>query len=131
MSPALEDITAVSELPSLSLRGAEDAPPYTLEKSGSFDSKEVVQEKDLIDGKTEIGVASDSDSDEVLMVNGEPVIVTGLDVSRFQVDLRDDGDPALTFRSLFLGTVFAGLGAALGQVRPYRELWGNKYTVYI
>ena len=50
MSPTLEDITAVSELPSLSLRGAEDAPPYTLEESGSFYSKEVVREKDLIDG---------------------------------------------------------------------------------
>ena len=118
MSTALEDITAVSELPSLPLRGAEDTPPYSLEKSGSFDSKEVIsKEKDLFNGETRSGVASDSDSEEVLMVNGEPVITTGLDVSRFQVDLRDDGDPALTFRSLFLGTVFAGLGAALGQVR--------------
>ncbi len=46
----------------------------------------------------------------------EPVIHDGRDVSRYQVDVRDDGDPALTFRSLFLGTVFAGLGAALCQV---------------
>ena len=48
--------------------------------------------------------------------NGEPVITTGRDVSRFVVDIRDDEDPALTFRSMFLGTIFAGLGAALSQV---------------
>ncbi|KAL4079664.1 OPT oligopeptide transporter protein-domain-containing protein [Scleroderma citrinum] len=32
--------------------------------------------------------------------------VKGSDVSRFLVDLRDDGDPSLTFRSLFLGTIY-------------------------
>jgi len=47
--------------------------------------------------------------------NGVQVIQTGLDVSRFVVDVRDDGDEALTFRSIFLGTVFAGMGAALCQ----------------
>ena len=47
---------------------------------------------------------------------GEPVITTGFDVSRFVVDIRDDEDPALTFRSMFLGTMFAGMGAALSEV---------------
>jgi hypothetical protein len=54
--------------------------------------------------------------EEPFMKNGEPVITTGLDVSRYVVDIRDDEDPALTFRSLTIGTVFAGLGAALCQV---------------
>ena len=48
--------------------------------------------------------------------SGEPVITTGHDVSRFVVDIRDDHDAALTFRSMFLGTIFAGMGAALSQV---------------
>jgi len=51
-------------------------------------------------------------------VNGEPVITTGADVSNYAVDARDDEDPALTFRSLLIGTVVAGLGAALSQVSP-------------
>ena len=59
---------------------------------------------------------SSLEDDEVSYVNGEPVITTGRDVSRFLVDVRDDGDPALTFRSFVLGTVFAGLGASLVQV---------------
>jgi hypothetical protein len=51
--------------------------------------------------------------DDLTLVNGEPVIVSGRDVSRFVVDLRDDEDPALTFRSMFLGTLFAGKSSAL------------------
>ena len=50
--------------------------------------------------------------------DSEPVITTGHDVSRFVVDFRDDEGNALTFRSMFLGTIFAGIGAALSQVRP-------------
>ena len=57
------------------------------------------------------------DADEnTQYVNGEPVITSGSDVSRFLVDLRDDEDPPLTFRSVFLGTVIGGLGAALDEV---------------
>ena len=49
-------------------------------------------------------------------VDGEPVIKSGGDVSKFLVDLRDDQDPPFTFRSVVLGTVIGGLGAALYQV---------------
>ena len=58
----------------------------------------------------------DSEKTDTVLVNGEPVITNGKDISRYIVDLRDDGDPSLTFRSILLGTVFAGLGAALYQV---------------
>lgn len=73
---------------------------------------------DIIDEKVlEDQSYNDSDDDSVKYVHGEPVITTGKDVSRFAVDLRDDGDQAFTLRSIVLGTVFAGLGAALCQVR--------------
>ncbi|KIJ51867.1 hypothetical protein M422DRAFT_244244 [Sphaerobolus stellatus SS14] len=55
-------------------------------------------------------------------VNGEPVITTGSDVSNYAVDVRDDEDPALTFRSLLIGTVVAGLGAALGQIYIFKPI---------
>ena len=60
-------------------------------------------------------------NDEAQYKNGEPIITTGLDVSRFAVDIRDDGDVALTFRSIVIGTVFAGLGAALTQAEHFRS----------
>ncbi|KAF8512057.1 oligopeptide transporter [Gautieria morchelliformis] len=55
-------------------------------------------------------------------VNGEPVITTGADVSNYAVDPRDDGDEALTFRSFFIGTVVAGLGAALSEIYIYKPI---------
>ena len=94
-----------------------------------YDEKKVLEKRLSSDSslnhkvhKVEHGVYDDDD--EVQYVNGEPVITSGWDVSRYLIDVRDDGDPALTFRSLFLGTVFAGLGAALCQVRrrPYNPL---------
>ena len=66
---------------------------------------------------TRAGTTLHGDNDNyVVFLNGEPIITTGRDVSRFVVDIRDDGDDALTFRSFVLGTVLAGLGAALCQV---------------
>jgi len=55
-------------------------------------------------------------------VNGEPVITTGADVSNYAVEDRDDGDAALTFRSICIGTVVAGLGAALSQIYIFKPL---------
>jgi hypothetical protein len=58
-----------------------------------------------------------NDEDEKpLFVNREPVITSGRDVSKYLVDLRDDEDPPFTFRSVVLGTMVGGLGAALYQV---------------
>ncbi|KAF8588166.1 OPT superfamily oligopeptide transporter [Ramaria rubella] len=55
-------------------------------------------------------------------VRGEPVITTGADVSNYAVDDRDDGDAALTFRSFLIGTMIAGLGAALSEIYIYKPI---------
>ena len=70
---------------------------------------------DIADEKVDIWKALDEE-EEAEFSNGEQVIATGRDVSNFVVDIRDDGDEALTFRSIVLGTIFAGMGAALCQV---------------
>ncbi|KAL1661418.1 peptide transporter MTD1 [Schizophyllum commune] len=59
------------------------------------------------------------------------VVTTGQDVSRYVVDLRDDEDPALTFRSLVLGTVIAGLGAALCQIYIFKPVLVSVSTVFL
>ncbi|OJT06231.1 Oligopeptide transporter 8 [Trametes pubescens] len=78
------------------------------------------------DGKSEY-----DEEHKVRYVNGEPVITTGWDVSRYLVDTRDDGDPAITFRSLLLGTVFAGLGAALCQIYLFKPVQVSISTVFL
>lgn len=74
------------------------------------------EEKDEKDLQNDNSLEDDS---KPTFQNGEPIITTGYDVSRFVVDVRDDEDPALTFRSIFLGTIFGGLGAALTQVSNF------------
>ncbi|KAG8768545.1 hypothetical protein FRC12_005500, partial [Ceratobasidium sp. 428] len=65
---------------------------------------------------------ADDYSGDVMIVNGEPVIETGVHVSNFAVDDRDDGDPSLTFRSFLIGTIVAGLGAALSQIYIFKPI---------
>jgi hypothetical protein len=98
------------------------SPKSSISKTSDDDNNEKLDPNARIEEKGESVsegsfVRTSVDDEEVQLVNGEPVITTGRDVSRYAVDLRDDEDPALTFRSLTLGTVFAGLGAALCQVR--------------
>ncbi|KAJ5238423.1 peptide transporter MTD1 [Penicillium chermesinum] len=56
-------------------------------------------------------------------VKGHPVIRNGLDVSKFLVSTRDDGDPSLTFRSIVLGTLFTALSSVITMLytfKPYQ-----------
>lgn len=91
---------------------------YMDEKMDGKDSTEYVSDKldSPYERSSSVEDAYEGQKPGVKYVNGEPVITTGQDVSNFLFDIRDDGDPALTFRSFVLGTVFAGLGAALCQV---------------
>ncbi|KIP08832.1 hypothetical protein PHLGIDRAFT_23337 [Phlebiopsis gigantea 11061_1 CR5-6] len=93
-------------------------PVYVNEKQSHLDSADDV-----------VGKADDHDS--VLLVNGEPVIRSGEDVSNYLFDVRDDGDPALTFRSIVLGTVFAALGAAMSQIYLFKPVQVSVSTVFL
>ncbi|ESK88505.1 peptide transporter mtd1 [Moniliophthora roreri MCA 2997] len=73
----------------------------------------------------------DSDSEGHETYKGEPIITNGVDVSKFIVDLRDDGDDAVTIRSLVLGTIIAGLGAALVQIYYFKPVVVSVSTVFL
>lgn len=86
--------------------------------SSAEEKLKTMDEKKMDEKESAYNIDNDSLDSESRPVyhNGEPIIKSGLDVSRFVVNIRDDEDPALTFRSIVLGTLFAGLGAALSQV---------------
>ena len=106
----------LSTLPSISIIGyAERQQSIDDAKSDMGASSEKAGYSD-IDKVKEASSDNISYDEDALLINGESVIRTGLDVSKFAVDIRDDHDPAMTFRSFLLGTMFAGLGSALGQV---------------
>jgi len=75
--------------------------------------------EDVADDKVDASIEVLDEDEEPEYRNGVPVIKTGRDVSRFVVDIRDDGDEALTFRSILLGTAFGCMGAALYQVNSH------------
>ena len=89
-------------------------------------SDEIQEKKEIILDEKEIQHIIDDnplvDDSKPILHNGVPVITTGHDVSRFVIDIRDDQDPAFTFRSMFIGTMFAGMGAALSQVSDSKIL---------
>jgi hypothetical protein len=58
------------------------------------------------DGENE---KSDADSDNV-------IIITGEDASKHLLSLRDDKQPALTFRSIVLATILSGFQACMYQI---------------
>lgn len=109
-------VEELANLPSLKHEHSPSSASFDEKTSKSDDMEVITSPTDHLSSK---GSYTDTDSD-VVLVNGEPVIRTGRDVSRYLIDIRDDGESALTFRSLFLGTVFAGLGAALCQVSSLR-----------
>jgi phenylalanyl-tRNA synthetase beta subunit len=58
----------------------------------------------------------DGDNHDKDDISEDVIIVTGADASAHLLPLRDDGDPALTFRSLFLATVLSAFQAVMSQI---------------
>lgn len=48
------------------------------------------------------------------------IIVTGADAAKHLLPLRDDGQPALTFRSMFLATILSGFQAVMSQIYEFK-----------
>lgn len=46
----------------------------------------------------------------------DTVIVTGADAARHLLPMRDDREPSLTFRSIFLATILSGFQAVMSQI---------------
>jgi len=46
----------------------------------------------------------------------DKIIITGADASEYLLPIRDDFDPSLTFRSLFLATILSGFQAVMTQI---------------
>lgn len=99
------------------------AEPQGTLLTGPSLSHEPISTSDEVSGDEKVASPLDKSSsnlevadEKTQYVNGEPVITSGRDVPRFIVDLRDDQDPPFTFRSVVLGTLIGGLGAAFDQV---------------
>ncbi|KAF9269595.1 oligopeptide transporter [Marasmius fiardii PR-910] len=112
-STAEKVLEGVPDLPSINVRV--EHPSNDLDKK--------------LDSNEKFGLESSVEGQETY--KGEPIVTTGADVSRLIVDLRDDGDDSITYRSLALGTVIAGLGAAVSQIYYFKPVLVSVSTVFL
>ena len=61
----------------------------------------------------------------------DTIIITGADVANNLMSLRDDGEPALTFRSLLLATLLSGFQAAVNQIYQVSGVTIQVFWVWI
>uniref|UniRef100_A0A093UYW4 Oligopeptide transporter 2 n=2 Tax=Talaromyces marneffei PM1 TaxID=1077442 RepID=A0A093UYW4_TALMA len=59
------------------------------------------------------------------------VIVTGADAAKHLLPLRDDGQPSLTFRSIFLATILSGFQAVMSQIYEFKPTYVSIQGTFI
>ncbi|QSZ32256.1 hypothetical protein DSL72_001830 [Monilinia vaccinii-corymbosi] len=79
----------------------------------SAGDRETSKDASVIEAKELSDVSRDDNSDDV-------IIVTGADVAAHLIPLRDDGDPALSFRSLVLATGLSSFQAVMFQIYSFK-----------
>lgn len=72
--------------------------------------------EDTLDTEIKTAPSTDDGDDPDKHFDDNAIIVTGADAANHLLPLRDDGDPALTFRSLFLGTCLSAFQAVMSQI---------------
>lgn len=109
----------------------------------AVDEKEVITSDDArpasnatLEGNTkEAPSPGDADyHDEAEEGNDNVIIITGQDAARYLLPMRDDHDPALTFRSLFLASGLSCFQAVMSQIytvsqhiRTFFQLEANQH----
>jgi hypothetical protein len=82
-------------------------------KGAAPESPEIKEAAPAYDNERESGHESDTDREDA-------IIVTGADAAAHLLPLRDDGEPALTFRSLFLASALSCFQAVVYQIYMVR-----------
>ncbi|CAG8264003.1 unnamed protein product [Penicillium salamii] len=70
----------------------------------------------------ERGVPLSSENEDTKFLKGHPVLETGLEVSKYLISARDDGDPAFTFRCIVLGTAFTALSSVITMLYTFKPV---------
>jgi hypothetical protein len=91
------------------------------DESESRDEKNLVPDLDTYEGKDTLSDLDDPDK----------IIKSGADAAQYMLSDRDDGDPAITVRSMVLGTAFAAFYAAISQIYKVssRVIWFTRLTI--
>ncbi|KAH8694915.1 putative oligopeptide transporter [Talaromyces proteolyticus] len=93
-------------------------------RSDENDSKNVKDGALVFDNELKAGPpAFDADGEDQQTDDDDVIIVTGTDAANHLIPLRDDGNPALTFRSLFIATVLSAFQATMSQIYYFKPTY--------
>lgn len=92
------------------------------EKAASVQDYQGIDEKNQIavnDVEVSKGGATVNESDAAPVRDdddGDHIIITGADAATYLLPMRDDGESALTFRSIFIATCLSAFQAVMYQI---------------
>lgn len=107
-SSITEEAVGVVEIQSSADSSSQDAVP--------LETRDKKQDPDLTITAAPASAPEFEEIDEKNPGDNEALIVTGADVSRYLLSLRDDFDPAITFRSMVIASALACFQAVVNQI---------------
>lgn len=77
-----------------------------------------------------VPIDSDDDNSGQDNASDDVIIITGADAATHLLPLRDDHEPSVTFRSIFLATCLSAFQAIMSQIYQVRNT-GSRNALYI
>lgn len=97
----------------------------TSSEKARLSADEAKRLKDGVPGSPDIAAVSPVSDADSSQEKGEgsddAIIITGADAALHLLPLRDDGEPALSFRSIFLATILSAFQAVMNQIYTVRR----------
>lgn len=108
--------TELAILPDVSISAAEDLG----EKDVQYGSSDSQDGKETLPELTGNEVKPQSSNLDLDLDDPDKIIKSGADAAQYMLSDRDDGDPAITVRSMVIGTAFAAFYASISQIYKVR-----------
>ncbi|KAK4131015.1 OPT superfamily oligopeptide transporter [Trichocladium antarcticum] len=110
----------------------------TSSEKARLSADEAKRLEDGVPGSPDIAAVSPVSDADSSQEKGEgsddAIIITGADAALHLLPLRDDGEPALSFRSIFLATILSAFQAVMNQIytfKPTQVTIGGTFIVLI
>jgi hypothetical protein len=110
---------------------AQEGIDTVLSSAPSATGVEVIDEKDQSLHHKVSAVSLDHSRDSADARSDEVIIVSGRDAAAHLLPMRDDGDEALTFRSLVLASALACFQCVMYQIYMVGELTMSKWRLHL
>lgn len=101
---------------------------FTEEKHRLAEGDDKSEKKGVLEPEIKAALPSYDGSDED---SDHHIIVTGADAAAHLLPMRDDHDPALTFRSIFLATILSAFQAVVFQIYQVRSSFSLTHVCFL